>query len=57
MRLVLLLHSMIGTTLAGVGVVIALVSGVAGLWPLVGAAVTGWVIGWPVAWVVAQRIR
>tara|TARA_R100000322_G_scaffold9788_5_gene6151 strand:- start:3376 stop:3534 length:159 start_codon:yes stop_codon:yes gene_type:complete len=52
-----MLHSMIGTTLAGVGVVIALVSGVSGLWPLVGAAAAGWLVGWPLAIVIAGRIR
>ncbi|MBV7408029.1 CTP synthetase [Maritimibacter sp. DP1N21-5] len=57
MRLVLILHSMIGTTLAGVAVVVALVSGVTGLWPLVGAAAAGWLIGWPVAFVVAHRMH
>lgn len=56
-RLVLFLHSMIGTTLAGVTVVVALVSGVSGLWPLVGAAAAGWVVGWPIAWIVARRIQ
>jgi len=56
-RLILILHMMIGPTLAGVGVVIALVSGVAGLWPLLGAALAGWVIGWPAAIVVARRMQ
>ena len=56
-RLVLLLHSLIGTGLASVAVVVALVSGVTGLWPLLGAAAAGWVIGWPLSWVVAKRIQ
>ena len=37
-RLVLFLGSMIGSTLAFVFVVAALVAGVTGLWPLLGAA-------------------
>lgn len=48
---------MIGSTLAFVFVVVALVSGVGTLWPLLGAAVSGYVVGWPVAWVVAKRMR
>lgn len=56
LRLILIMHSMIGTTLAGVAVVAALVSGVSGLWPLLGAAAGGWVVGWPVAWFVSRRM-
>jgi len=56
-RLVLFLGSMIGSTLAFVFVVVALVSGVTGLWPLIGAAVAGYLAGWPTAWVVAKRMR
>jgi len=56
-RLVAFLGSMIGATLAFVAVVVALVSGVTGLWPLLGLAVLGYLIGWPLAWVVARRMR
>lgn len=56
-RLVLFLGSMIGSTLAFVLVVVALVSGVTGLWPLLGAAAAGYVIAWPVAYLVAVRMR
>ncbi len=56
-RLVLFLGSMIGSTLAFVFVVAALVSGVTGLWPLVGAAFGGYLAGWPTAMVVAKRMR
>ncbi len=57
MRLVLVLHLVIGGTLAGVGVVAALVAGVTALWPLLGAAAAGWLIGWPVAIAVARAMR
>lgn len=57
MRLVLFLGTMIGSTLAAVGVVAALVAGVTGMWPLIGAAVAGYAIGWPIAAVVARRMR
>lgn len=57
MRLAILMHSIIGATLAGVAVVIALVSGVTALWPLLGAAAGGWVIAWPVAFLIARWMQ
>lgn len=57
MRLTLILHSMIGGTLAGVAVVVALVSGFTTLWPLIGAGVAGWLAGWPVAIYVSRAMR
>ncbi|GGD38914.1 CTP synthetase [Sinisalibacter lacisalsi] len=56
-RLVLFLGSMIGATLAFVFVVVALVAGVKGLWPLLGAALAGYLSGWPAALLVARRMR
>lgn len=56
-RLILFLGSMIGSTLAFVFVVVALVSGVTGLWPLLGAAFAGYFVSWPVAYVIAKRMR
>jgi hypothetical protein len=56
-RLILFLGSMIGSTLAFVFVVVALVAGVQGLWPLLGAAFVGYVASWPIALVVARRMR
>lgn len=56
-RLVLFLGSMIGATLAFVGVVVALLSGATGLWPILGAAGLGYLAGWPAALVVARRMR
>lgn len=56
-RLIFFLASMIGATLAFVAVVVALVSGVTGLWPLLGAAIFGYVLGWLLAYVIAQRMR
>ncbi len=57
MRLVLILHSLIGGTLASVAVVVALVSGVSTLWPLIGAGFIGWLIAWPIAIYVARAMR
>ncbi|MBL6427031.1 MAG: CTP synthetase [Maritimibacter sp.] len=56
-RLVFMMHSIIGATLAGVALVIALVSGVTGLWPLLASAVAGWLIAWPIAFFIAKRIQ
>lgn len=56
-RLTLFLGSMIGSTLAFVAVVGALVAGVTGLWPLLAAAAAGYLIGWPAAVLVARRMR
>lgn len=56
-RLTLILHAIISTILASVGVVFALVSGVSGLWPLLGSAFAGWLIAWPAAVIVARRMR
>ncbi|PID36126.1 MAG: CTP synthetase [Rhodobacterales bacterium] len=56
-RLILILHSIIGATLASVGVVVLLVSGVTGLWPLLGGAFAGWLVGWPVAYIIAKRMQ
>ena len=55
-RLILFLGSMIGSTLAFVFVVVALVAGVTGLWPLIAAAVAGYAAGWPTAVIVARRM-
>jgi len=56
-RLVLFLGSMIGSTLAFVFVVVALVAGIKTLWPLVGAAFAGYLVSWPIAFVVAKQMR
>ncbi len=57
LRLTLILHAIAGGILASVAVVLALVAGVGGLWPLLGAAFAGWLAGWPVAILVARAMR
>ena len=57
LRLTMLLHGMIGTILAGVGVVVGLIAGMTSLWPLLGAACVGYVAGLPVAWGIARKIH
>jgi len=56
LRLALTLHAMIGTTLAGVGAVVALVAGFTTIPPLVGAAVAGYLVGFPIAWLIARAL-
>lgn len=55
-RLALLFQGIIGSTLASVFVVVGLVNGVSGLWPLLGLAGLGLVLGFPVALIIAKRM-
>ena len=55
-RLASMLYSIIGTSLAGTGVIAALVMGYDSVAGIVGAAATGALIGVPVSYVVAQQI-
>jgi hypothetical protein len=55
-RLMLTLFPMVATTLAGVGVVIALTLGQDTLRPILIAAAAGGVISIPISWIIAQRL-
>lgn len=55
-RLMMILFSMIGTALAGSGVVIALTTGNDTLGPILTAAAIGAALALPVSWWVARRI-
>lgn len=55
--LTLILHIFIGATLAGVGIVVVLVSGMSGAWPLVAAVVAGFILAFPAAWLVARAMK
>ncbi len=50
------IFSMVSTTLMGVGVVIALVSGNDGLRGIVIAAVLGFLLALPVAWGISKKL-
>ena len=50
------LFGVIASTLAGTFVVVALVAGVTGLWPLLGVAGLGAVVAVPVAMMVARGL-
>jgi hypothetical protein len=56
-RLMMILFSMISTTLMGVGVVIALVSGNDTLVPILIGAGAGLVLAVPASWIVARKIE
>lgn len=55
-RLMMTLFSMIATTLMGVGVIIALVTGNDTLTPILIAAACGFVLAIPVSWLVARQL-
>lgn len=55
--LMTILHLFIGSTLAGVGIVVLLVMGQGGAWALAGAVIAGFVLAFPVAWLVARALH
>ncbi|WP_424944770.1 CTP synthetase [Aliiroseovarius crassostreae] len=55
-KLVMTFYGIIGSTVASVLVVVALVNGVTGLWPLLGAAAVGFILGFPVSYYVARQM-
>ncbi|WP_289040430.1 CTP synthetase [uncultured Aliiroseovarius sp.] len=55
-KIVMTFYGIIGSTLASVLVVVALVNGVSGLWPLLGAVGVGFVVGLPVSYFVAKAM-
>ncbi|WP_434620355.1 CTP synthetase [Tabrizicola sp. M-4] len=55
-RLFMLLYSLIGPSLAGVGVIAVLTMGMVTLKPILVAAALGFALGLPAAWIVARRI-
>ncbi|WP_146344140.1 CTP synthetase [Falsiphaeobacter marinintestinus] len=54
--LLLILHLFIGATLAGVGIVVVLVMGLVGAWPLIGSVVGGFVLAFPIAKMVERAM-
>lgn len=56
LRLASILYSLIGTTVAGTLVVVALTMGLDTLKPIVAAAVIGFVLAVPITWVVTKGI-
>jgi hypothetical protein len=56
MRLMMILFSVIGTAMAGTGVIAVLTMGYGTLWPILGAAAVGAALALPVSWYVAREI-
>ena len=56
MRLFFLLYPVIGTTLAGIAMVVALTTGMDTVKPIVVAAAIGALVGLPATWIVARKI-
>jgi len=55
-RLALFLFSMVATSLAGTGVIIALASGNDTLMPILYSAIAGFIVAIPVTYIVAKKI-
>ena len=56
LRLALILHLFIGSTLAGIGVIAALVSGLDTLNPILISAAAGFILSVPVTWLVTRQL-
>ena len=57
LHLILLLHLFLGSTLAGVGVIVALLLGADSLFALLGAAGVGFVLAFPLSALIAKKIN
>jgi hypothetical protein len=57
LRLAMILFAIIGTTLAGIGVVVVLTLGYFGVMPIIAGAAAGAVLGVPASWIVAGKLR
>lgn len=56
MALALIIHIFLGSTIAGAAVVAVLALGYGTLWPIVIAALAGFVAAAPASWLIARRI-
>lgn len=56
LRLAMILYSLIGTTLAGIGVIAVLVAGYGTLNPILISAAIGAILAMPVSWLIARRL-
>ena len=56
MRLFLPLYAIIGTTLAGIAMIVVLTMGLDTGQPIVYSVVGGFLVGLPVAWIVAKKL-
>lgn len=56
LRIALIFHLFIGSTLAGIGVVAALTMGYDTLNPILISALLGFLVSIPVTWVIAKKV-
>ena len=56
MRLFLPLYAIIGTTLAGIAMIVVLTMGLDTGQPIIYSVVGGFLVGLPVAWIVAKKL-
>ena len=56
LRLASILYSLIGSSLAGIGVIVVLVAGMSTVPAILASAAICAVLGMPVAWLVAKRL-
>ena len=56
-RLFMLLYSLAGPSMAGIGIVAVLTAGRDTLQPILTAAAAGAILALPVAWLVARKLR
>lgn len=57
LRLTMLLYSIVGTTLAGIGIVVAVTMNLYDFRSIIVAAVAGAVLALPVSWYVARQLQ
>ncbi|HQS98556.1 MAG: hypothetical protein B7X90_02930 [Novosphingobium sp. 17-62-19] len=55
-RLMMILHSVVATTLMGIGVTAVLAAGMDGMKPIAISALAGFLLAFPVSWLIAQKI-
>ncbi|MEZ5751357.1 MAG: hypothetical protein R3D60_05095 [Paracoccaceae bacterium] len=57
LRLMMLLYSIVGTTLAGIGVVVAVTMGLYTMTPIIVSAAAGAILALPLTWYVAKQLQ
>ncbi|MCB1388909.1 MAG: hypothetical protein KDK12_07175 [Rhodobacteraceae bacterium] len=57
LRLMMLLYSIVGTTLAGIGVVVAVTLNMYDFQSIIVSAAIGALVGLPVSWFVAKKLQ
>ena len=56
LRLLFPIYAMLGTTLAGIGVIVVLTMGIDTMQTVAIAAIAGFILGLPVSWMVTKKL-